>query len=145
MDYHRTLAESEEHLSPEQWARRLEDADAEAVVLEQALLRVHAGESRSSVVRSLLPDHPESSAIRRLRRYERDGRDGLVNRRLPVAPRPRTIDAEARGVTGMRWRWACLITTAISSAVTGRTINSGVARMPSGVTSNSGTGARSRE
>ncbi|MBW2258379.1 MAG: hypothetical protein JRI25_27820 [Deltaproteobacteria bacterium] len=92
----RTLAAVEVSLTPEEWRRRQEEAEAEALVLERVLTRVRGGESRSSVLHELVPDRPVSSTLRRLRRYEQAGRDGLVNRHLPVSP-VRKMDDEARG------------------------------------------------
>lgn len=96
MDKSRTTAEVAAGVSQEEWAARWQRADAEARVLERVLARVHAGESRSAALRAEFPEQPESSTLRRLRRFEEGGRDGLLNRRLPVRKTPK-MDDEARG------------------------------------------------
>jgi len=63
-------AEVTARLSSEEWAARLEVADIEARALERALMRAHAGESRSAALRAELPERPVSSTLSRLRRYE---------------------------------------------------------------------------
>lgn len=92
----RSPADVATRLSAEEWTGRLQRAQAEAVLLEQALARVRAGEARSAVVRALLSDQRVGSALRRLRRFELGGVDGLVNRQVPVIRVPK-IDEEARG------------------------------------------------
>jgi hypothetical protein len=75
----RTPAEVAARLPPEQWQVRVAAADAEAERLELALTHVRAGRSRSAVLRELFPDKRLPSMIRRLRRYETGGRDGLLD------------------------------------------------------------------
>src|SRR5690606_18498667 len=80
----------------DEWERRLKEAQDEAEVLAQALARVRAGESRSAALRALLPDRPVASTLRRLRRFEQGGRDGLVDLHVPVRPVLK-MDDHARG------------------------------------------------
>lgn len=92
----RTVAQVAATISEDEWALRVAHAEDEARVLAPILERVRAGESRSSVLREVLPDHPVSSALRRLRRFEQGGRDGLIDLHLPVRSPPK-VDAHVLG------------------------------------------------
>jgi len=92
----RTVAEVAAAVGEDEWKRRVTRADAEARVLAPILERVRAGESRSSVLREVLPDQRVSSSLRRLRRFEQGGRDGLIDLHLPVRSKPK-VDAHVLG------------------------------------------------
>lgn len=92
----RTPTDLATRLTPEDWEARVAAADAEATLLAVVLDRVRAGTSRSEALREAFPDSELPSKLRRLRRFEVGGRDGLLNRHLPVTP-VRKMDAEARG------------------------------------------------
>lgn len=91
------MADVEARLSADEWRKRLLDADAEALVLEGVLGLVGAGASKAAALRAVLPDEHLASAHRRLLRFERRGRDGLIDRRVPVIPPTPMVTAEARG------------------------------------------------
>jgi hypothetical protein len=97
MSTRRSTAELASRLPESVWAERLAAADRESALLEQVLSRVRDGSSRSEALRQVFPEKLVSSMLKRLCRYEAGGRDGLLNRQLPVRG-VRKVDEEARGV-----------------------------------------------
>ena len=95
----RTLADLEEALGAEALAARVSEAERDAALLEQVLVRMGEGASRTAAVLAVLPARPVSSTLRRLREYEAGGRDALVDRRFPPPP-PRKMTPEV--VAGLR-------------------------------------------
>ena len=53
-------------------------------MLAKVLKRVIAGERRRAVLGEVVPDRPVATMLARLRRFEEQGRDGLIDRRLPM-------------------------------------------------------------
>ncbi|MEZ4240360.1 MAG: hypothetical protein R3F59_30245 [Myxococcota bacterium] len=75
--------------------KRIEAATQEAAALDRVLELVREGASRSEAIRTVLPDRPVESMLRRLREYEAGGRDALVSKRFVV--RKRKMTDEVRG------------------------------------------------
>lgn len=82
-------------VGPETLADRIELAARDAEALDRVLELVREGSSRSAAIRSVLPDRPVESMLRRLREYEAGGRDALVSKRYVV--RQRKMTDEVRG------------------------------------------------
>ena len=85
-----------ERLPPETWAARVAAADEEVRVLAPALERVREGQSRRQALTEAAPGGHYHSLIKRLQRFERGGRDALIDRRAP-RPYGQKVTAEVRG------------------------------------------------
>lgn len=92
----RTLRDVERILGADTLQLRQTAADREAEILDQVLIRVKAGLSRSDALRELLPGCMLESQLRRLRDYEAGGRDVLVSRRYGP-PAPLKMTPEVKG------------------------------------------------
>ena len=90
-----TLQPLIDHISTQAWEMRVRAADEEAALMRGALARVLAGERRGQVLREVFPNKHRETALRRLRFFEKGGRDALIDRRLPK--RPVKATAEMKG------------------------------------------------
>lgn len=85
-----------ERLPPEVWEERVATAKVEALLLAEASERVRGGATRRAALAEVIPDRPYGSTVRRLRRFEAEGLDGLIDRRAPLPPE-RKVTPEVRG------------------------------------------------
>ena len=86
----RSLGDVERVVGPELLAERIALATQDAAAFDRVLELVREGSSRSAGLRSVLPDRPVESMLRRLREYEAGGRDALVSKRYVVRQRKMT-------------------------------------------------------
>jgi len=84
-----------DQLPDEVWEARVEAAKAEAAVFDVAAARIEAGEAAVRVLEELLPDKNAVHAVRRLRRYQREGIEGLIDRRFVKRTSKMTTEVQA--------------------------------------------------